>query len=121
MEDDSERDRAFKVAYTQGRRDADVDSHLRDHENRFKAINGSIEKHAANAQALKDSISELSEKVDGIAAVMSTQAALDAQRVKQVKDANEKQITNRTFWLGVVTVCVMVLVGVLANSHGVHL
>jgi gamma-glutamyl:cysteine ligase YbdK (ATP-grasp superfamily) len=119
MEDDSERDRAFKVAYTQGRRDADVDSHLRDHENRFRAINGSIEKHAENAQALKDSISELSEKVDGVAATLATREALDAARTQQLKDANEKQISNRTFWLGVVTICVMVLVGILAKSHGV--
>jgi phage-related minor tail protein len=118
MEDDSERDRAFKVAYTQGRRDADVDSHLRDHENRFKAINGSIEKHAQNAQALKDSISELSEKVDGIAGTLVTRDAVEADRNRQLKEANEKQISRRTFWLGVTAICATVLVGFL-KSHGV--
>jgi uncharacterized protein (DUF885 family) len=123
MEDDSERDRAFKVAYTQGRRDADVDSHLRSHENRLNAVNGSIVENARIVAQLQDSIQttgdSLEKKIDAIAATLVTRDAVEADRNRQLKEANEKQISRRTFWLGVVAICVTALIGILAKSHGV--
>lgn len=113
--------RARNLAYTQGRRDADVDAHLRSHEKRLNAINGSIEKHARNAEALKNSITELGEKVDAVAATLVTQKAIEADRVQQIKDANEQQISTKQFWLGVATICVMITLGVMTlivRAHG---
>jgi phage shock protein A len=110
---------ARDLAYAFGRREADVDAHLRSHENRLDAINGSIEKHAKNAGELRDSIEDVKDMVEGIAAALATAKAVEADRVDQVKQANEKQISNRTYWLGVATICAMIIVGLYAKSHGV--
>jgi CHASE3 domain sensor protein len=113
--------RATDLAYAQGRREADVDSHLRSHETRLNAINGSIERHAQNAQALKDSIVELGGKVDAIAATLVAQREVEEDRVQQIKDANEKQISNKQFWVGVATICAMIVIGVatlFVKAHG---
>ena len=110
-----------KAAYLQGRRDSDVDGRLHDHEKRLMAINGSVEKHARNAAALQRSMEEIAEelgmKIDRIVARLDKRDAVEADRVEQVKKANEKQISNKQFWLGVVTICVMILVALLAKVH----
>jgi hypothetical protein len=53
----SSRDR--QDAYTQGRRDADVDQWLQAHERRFKAINGSIEKTGTALTDLTEEVRQI--------------------------------------------------------------
>ena len=110
-----------KAAYLQGRRDSDVDGRLHDHEKRLLAINGSVEKHARNVDALRVSMEEIAEKmtakIDLLATRLDSRDAVEADRVAQVKKANEKQISNKQFWLGVATICVMILVALLAKVH----
>jgi hypothetical protein len=109
-------DRAKDIAYQQGRRDSDVDARLLSHERRLNAINGSIEKHARNAAALRDSMERLGDKIDQIAASIDTAKAVETDRVDQIRRANEKQISNKMFWLGVATICAMIFVGFFANG-----
>lgn len=109
-------DRAAKLAYETGRREAQVDARLGSHEARLNAVNGSIERNARNTEALRESVDALGDKVDGIKAALETRAALEADRVKQVKEANEKQISVKQFWLGVATICAMLLVAFLAHG-----
>jgi chromosome segregation ATPase len=109
-------DRAKQLAYQQGRRDSDVDARILSHERRLNAINGSIERHANEAAALKNSIVQLADKIDEVMAELKTKKAVEADRVKQIKAANEKQISNKMFWLGVATICAMIFVGFYANG-----
>jgi hypothetical protein len=115
--DDQREQRAKELAYALGRREADVDAHLRSHENRLNAINGSIEKHAKNAAALSASIDELGDKIDRVAASLVTRDAVEAERTDQLKRANEKQISNKMFWLGVAAIIATIL-GAIIASHG---
>jgi hypothetical protein len=109
-------DRAKDIAYQQGRRDSDVDARLLSHERRLNAINGSIEKHARNAAALRDSMERLGDKIDQVAASLVTAKAVETDRVDQIRRANEKQISNKMFWLGVATICAMIFVGFFAKG-----
>lgn len=114
-------ERATELAYAKGRKDAQVDARLDGHEKRLNAINGSIDRHAHEAAQLRKTIEQVDGKVDGIVATLDKNAAVEEERVAQIKDANEKQISTRTFWLGVATICVMLLVGyatVAATLHG---
>lgn len=116
--DDERQRKAQELAYQQGRRDSDVDSRLLSHERRLNLINGSIERHARQAEALKNSILELGDKIDKIDANLATRAALEAERVKQVQEANEKQISNKMFWLGVAAIIATILGAVIASHLG---
>jgi hypothetical protein len=112
--------RANQLAYAQGRREADVDAHLRSHEKRLNAINGSIEKHAINAAKLGDSIEEVRTMVERIEASLATNAAVEADRVQQVKQANDKQISRHAYWLGVaglILTGVAIVISILIGTH----
>jgi uncharacterized coiled-coil protein SlyX len=113
--------RASELAYAKGKRDAEVDSRLASHEARLAAINGSIERHARNVDALRASLDGLGDKFDGLAASLDTRAAIEKDRVEQIRTANEKQISNRTFWLGVLAITATILAAFIASSHGVHI
>jgi predicted nuclease with TOPRIM domain len=117
-ESEEQRERLAKeLAYQQGRRDSDVDARLRSHENRLNAINGSIDRHANEAKALRNSIDDLGDKIDAVNQSLATKAALEAERVKQIAQANDKQISTKAFWLGVAAIMAAILGPYLA-SHG---
>jgi predicted nuclease with TOPRIM domain len=117
-ESEEQRERLAKeLAYQQGRRDSDVDARLRSHENRLNAINGSIERHAHQAAKLRESIEDLGDKIDAVNQSLATKAALEAERVKQIAQANDKQISTKAFWLGVAAIMAAILGPYLA-SHG---
>jgi chromosome segregation ATPase len=116
--------RANQLAYAQGRREADVDAHLRSHENRLNAINGSIEKHARNAAKLEATMDKrcdaIEDKLDELLTAHATQTAVEADRVAQVKTANDKQISKRNYWLGVIGVVLTGIGIILAVLIGTH-
>lgn len=117
-ETDQERaDRAELLAFQRGVRQAEVDARLASHEARLNAINGSIERHARNAGALRDSVEAVDEKVDQVINTLNAQRAVEESRVKQLKDANEQQISNRNFWLGVAVIVVTLLASQLSQDH----
>lgn len=121
-----------KLAYAAGRRDADVDSHLRDHaaqirshEERLNRINGSIDRNAQETVALRAVVEALDGKVDAVVTALEKKAAVEQERNRLFGEANEKQISNRTFVLGVVTICVVLVIGMAtvyatlqAGGHG---
>lgn len=122
-EENNAAERLEQLAYQQGRRDADVDAHLRalantqaSHEKRLSAINGSIERHALNAARLEKSIDRLRESVEG-------KAAVEADRDQQRLRAESQQVTHRTLWLAAGTVFVpllgviVALVTLILTSH----
>jgi len=118
-DDIAHRDEQFRqLAYSQGRRDADVDARLFSHEKRLNAINGSIEKHAQNAERLSRAIERthdaLESKIDTLLAAQATNAAIEADRQKNLQQSSEQHLNKRTFLLGTVTVVVMLL-GVIAT------
>lgn len=129
--DDDPRDDE-KLAYAAGRRDAEVDVTLRSHEKRLNAINGSIERHAQatfslgqKVDAQGERIEAIDGKLDQVVATLATNAAVEQDRVKQVRDANEKQISSRTFWVGVAAICATLIVGfatvyTMLHTAGVH-
>jgi chromosome segregation ATPase len=108
--------RAKQIAYEQGRRDSDVDSRLRSHENRLNAINGSIERHAHQAAKLRESIEDLGDKIDAVNQALSTKAALEAERNKQLETANDKQISTKAFWLGVAAIVAAIVAPIIAHG-----
>lgn len=117
-ESDRERiEKAENLAAEAGYRRAVVDSQLSAHQRRLDAINGSIEKHARNAEALKNSITALSEKLDGVIATLATQAAIEKDRVAQITKANEKQISTRMFVIGVVAIIATILAAFIASGR----
>ena len=116
-ESDEERVKLAKeIAYAQGRRDSDVDSRLRSHENRLNAINGSIERHANEAAKLRESIGGLGDKIDAVNQSLATRAALEAERVKQIEKANDKQISTKAFWLGVAAIVAAIIAPIIAHG-----
>ena len=116
-ESDEERVKLAKeIAYAQGRRDSDVDSRLRSHENRLNAINGSIERHANEANALRKSIGHLGDKIDDVMAALEKKEAIEADRVKQIAKANDKQISTKAFWLGVAAIVAAIIAPIIAHG-----
>lgn len=113
------RDAFEREAFERGRREAFTTAEIDSHERRLNLINGSIEKHAREAVRLRNSISGLSDKVDALAASLATKAAVEADRDRQLKRANDQQISNRTFWLGVATIMVTLLIAVVSSHIGV--
>jgi uncharacterized protein (DUF885 family) len=116
--------RANQIAYAQGRREADVDAHLRSHENRLNAINGSIEKHARNSAKLEATMDKrcdsIEEKLDSLIAANAARDAVEEDRVAQVKQANEKQVSNRNYVLGVIGVVLTgigIIIAILIGTH----
>jgi uncharacterized protein (DUF2132 family) len=120
-ETDLERERLAKeIAYQQGRRDSDVDSRLRSHENRLNAINGSIERSAVNAARLEETAGNrfdaLEVKLDGLISTNAARDAVEAERVKQIEKANDKQISTKAFWLGVAAIVTAIIAPIIAHG-----
>jgi hypothetical protein len=125
--------RADQVAYAQGRRDADVDSRLLDHERRLVAINGSIKRHAETTASLQSSVDRIREslegKIDKMLAAQDTRTAVEADRIKEeekrtaeLKRANDRQISQHAWIIGVGTIVLMLLgliATVLIGTHAI--
>lgn len=118
------RQRLEELAYKQGRRDADVDARLLSHERRLNAINGSIEKHARNADKLTAAIGEVREaldtKLDTLIAAQAARAAVEADRESRATQSADRVFKRRTLLIGFWTVVVM-LAGVLGTAVGLLL
>lgn len=122
-ETDAQRNEAAReLAYAQGKREAIVDGRLDSAEARLTAINGSIEKHALNAMHLREAIDQQNDKIDQIVAKLDQRAAVEADRVEQLRQANDRQISTRAFAIGVATIVVMILgliVTLLVEVHAI--
>lgn len=83
--------RAQQIAYTQGRRDADVDSHLRSHEKRLNAINGSVSRTATALEQLTDEVrqikSDLKERDTVNEALVTAATGRGAKRLTRLQSA----------------------------------
>jgi uncharacterized protein (DUF885 family) len=116
--------RANQLAYAQGRREADVDAHLRSHENRLDAINGSIEKHARNVAKLEATMDKrcdtIEDKLDALLTANSAREAVEQDRVAQVTQANEQSISKRSYWLGIFGLIVAILMLAATVLVGTH-
>lgn len=107
-------------SFEQGRRDATIDAQLASHEKRLNAINGSIDRHAQNAGKLHASIEELRDDINRVAATIDKNSAIEQERNKQLKVANDKQISARTFVLGVLAILVPIvtlIITIIAQGH----
>lgn len=115
-------DLATQQAYQQGRRDADVDARLLGHERRLNAINGSIERHAKNAEKLAHTMDSrcdgIEDKLDALITAQQTRDAIEEDRQKteaEAEESAERGLSHKQFWLGTIIIAsATVLAAVLA-------
>lgn len=120
--EEQRQERAERIAFEAGKREAEVDARLDSYEKRLGSVVSSIEHQSLVGDALRRSVANLDDKLDGVIQTLRTNAAVDKERVSQIKDANEKQISNRQFWLGVAAIMATIVaacITVLASAHGV--
>ena len=103
-------------AFERGRRGAFVDAAIDSHEKRLNAINGSIDRHARETLKLRGSVEDLRDQFKEFTGAVAARAAVEADRAKQLERANDQQISNRTFWLGVITIVVMIVAAFIASG-----
>lgn len=101
-------DRAEKLAFEAGVRRAEVDGRLEGHDSQLSSLRMSIEHQSLVTDSLRRSISDLNTKLDAVIATLETNAAVEKERVRQLRTANEQQISNREFWLGIATIVAMI-------------
>lgn len=106
-----------RAAFKRGQREASIDAELDSHEKRLNAINGSIERNVREAANLRRTIEALGDRIDEIAAHLATKAAVETDRNDQLKRANDQQISNRTFWLGVTAIIVTLIAAFVASGR----
>lgn len=107
-ESDSQREaRARNLAFEQGRREAVIDSRLNAHDDRFRLINGSIEKHAQNAEALRKSVDAQGDKIDSVITELAKNSAVQSALAA-------KQISSRGFYWSTAGV-ILALLGVIGT------
>lgn len=120
--------RARDLAYEEGRRRQEVDGTLKNHEARLNAINGSIDRGTRATNELRESVRRLHDDFrafladqrtrDEVAKFRATEhKEADEKRTEAVRLANEKQISGRAFWIGVVTIVVMLAGVLVASAH----
>ncbi len=109
-------DRARRLAFEQGQREANVDAILKSHDERFSrndarfaAINGSIDRGVTSTRDLVVSVEALRDDVAKLAAIQQTKEAVDRALHAEVKTANESQISTRAWRLGIATIVLMFL------------
>jgi transcriptional regulator NrdR family protein len=121
--DDTEH-RLEELAYQQGRRDADVDARLFSHERRLNAVNGSIEKHARNAEKLRESIDEIREsleqRIDELISTQRVSTAVADDREELDRRRANKQLSRRTYLIGLATIMVMLLGVIVTVLTAIH-
>jgi hypothetical protein len=101
---------ARDVAFAEGARSAKVDARLDGIDDWRKTVNGSIERGAKATEKLGDKIDDLAER-------QRIRDAVDADRLKELKQANDRQISTRTFVIGVIAILIP-LVALLLSIQG---
>lgn len=104
---------ALRLAREEGARQATVDGRLDNHEDRLDAINGSVKRTG-------DALKELGDQVAQLVARQTVRDAVDADRLKELKRANERQISTRTFILGVIAILIPLIALLLSIQGGMH-
>lgn len=84
---------AIELAEQRGREAARLEGRLDDHDKHFKVVNGSIERTARGLERLEGVVAEL-------AASFKENAAVTTARAADAKEAAERQVSTRTFVLG---------------------
>ena len=97
---ESAEDRAFRRGQASARLKSAVDSH----EQRLNAINGSIDR--------------LSREVSEMKAAFERSVAITAARAQDAKTAAEKQVSTRTFVLGLIGAVIAIGSLLAATGHG---
>ena len=88
-ETDLEReDKALKLAYERGRREAVVDGRLEGHDRHLKVINGSIDRGAKATERVET-------KVDALAAQIATEGAVGKALAGQATEALRGSVSRR--------------------------
>jgi hypothetical protein len=100
---------ALQLARDDGRRQERVNSRLDSLEDWRKIINGSIARGA-------DATEKLGDKIDALAERQRIRDAVDADRLKELKKANEGQISGRQFRLGVAAIVLPILAEILVQT-----
>lgn len=99
-------DRAFQ----RGQAAAKMKGQLESHEKRLNAINGSIER-SASAQE------RTSERLESLRAAFEQNIAIAQARAEDAKQAAERQVSTRTFLLGLVGAVVAIGTLLAATGH----
>ena len=121
-EGDAERERikaARDIAFEEGRHRERIEGRLNSHEARLNAINGSIDRGTKATNGLRLDVQKLHEEFSKLVEAQRVRDAVEADRTRQLRKANEKQISTRAFVIGVATVIVM-LIGVIVAVLNVH-
>lgn len=101
--------KAIQLAEARGRRQQVVDNHLDEHDRRFGAINGSIERSARAQERLGEKVAAVENRVNEVLAKMTTAEAVSSALAKSAQDAVSKQLSHREFWLGVAAITAALL------------
>lgn len=106
-------------AFEEGRRRERIDGMLTSHEHRLNAINGSIDRSAKSMDDLRREVRTAVETMrTALGKVEQAQQLREAHEdgIQQaVSAANEKQISSRQFWLGVVAIAATLMAAVIAS------
>jgi hypothetical protein len=84
---------AISLAEQRGREAAQLEGRLDEHDKHFAVVNGSIERTAKGLERLEGVVADL-------AGAFKENAAVTAARAADAKEAAERQVSTRTFVLG---------------------
>lgn len=122
--DQDRAERATQLAVEMALKQKDTDYRLGDHDRQLKVVNSSIEHTGHELLSLRRVIDDLAEKFAAFSADQHTRDAVarelkDAAKGTQAaaEKANEKQVSTRTFILGVIAVILTFVGLVLAQTH----
>lgn len=108
---ETDEQRRIREAEDRGRRKQQVDGRLDALEEHARNVNGQIGR-------LADGQDAINKKVDGLTETVKTADAVGKALATQAKEAIDKQVTSRQFWVGVALVMVSLLsVYVATGGH----
>jgi chromosome segregation ATPase len=99
---------AEERAYQRGQATAKLKAQVESHERRLSAVNGSIERNANEMHNLAGTVSKLGED-------FRQSVAITADRAQAAREAAERQVSTRTFILGLIG-AVVAIGGLLAAT-----
>jgi hypothetical protein len=119
---------ARDLAFEEGRHRERIEGRLNNHEIRLNAINGSIDRGTNATLDLQASIGALHGEITRLTNAFELREALEkdrieahkaaeARRTDQLREANEKQISNRSFWIGVGMILVTLFGVIITQTH----
>jgi chromosome segregation ATPase len=108
----------IRDAYDRGRVEARTASHLAEHDRHLERLERAYQEALTALEGLRQALANLQSEIQSIREEAVARENVDKALHAQVKEANEKQISNRTFWLGVAAIVVSILVAFYAKSHG---